>query len=97
MKEILPQMEEVSEYTGTAKGALPYFFLSFSFFFTLALFVAALLVTDEKYCGELWIPALLLVVFCAVGRVLRCRIRLSMETNRIFPCPLAVSKRLRSL
>lgn len=73
MKEILPQMEEVSEYTGTAKGALPYFFLSFSFFFTLALFVAALLVTDEKYCGELWIPALLLVVFCAVGRVLRCR------------------------
>ena len=31
------------------------------------------------------------------GECFAAGIRLSMETNRIFPCPLAVSKRLRSL
>ena len=70
MKRIMPQMEEISAYTGAARGALPYFFVSFSLFFSLVLLAASFFVINENYCGELWIAALLLVAFCAVSRVL---------------------------
>ena len=73
LKEIAPQMDDLPAGSKAAKGSLPYFFLHFGFFFTFCLFAASLLAAEQKYCEQLWIPALLLVAFCAVSRLLYYR------------------------